>query len=439
MVSPGSQTSPERERPTHVRYSVLGWLFLLSIVTYLDRMAIGGAGPFIRADLHLTPLQLGAVFSAFQLAYGIFEIPSGWMGDRFGPRRMLTRIVLWWSAFTALTGRATGFVSLWFTRFWFGAGEAGAYPNASCAIARWFPFVERARAQGTVWMASRLGGAFAPLIVAPLLDPDRARTINGFSTFIGWRHVFYLFAGLGVLWAAGWYFWYRDSPDQKASVNQAELRVIRDGGPPPARHGATPWGVLLRSVNLWAIVLAYFVYGYGIQFFFFWLPSYLKEVRGIRDWAPYAALPFLLGAAGNALGGWTSDVLVRRFGLRWGRRAVGLLGLGGSVVFVMLSFVFTNPRYAVVSLAVAFASTDFALPNFWAVCLDIGKRYSGTVTGSMNTAAQIGGAIASTAIGFFAGRGQWNIAITSMAVALLASSSLFFVIDASHPLEVDEQ
>jgi ACS family glucarate transporter-like MFS transporter len=426
-------------RPTWVRYRVLGMLFLLGIVTYLDRMAIGGAGPFIRRDLDLTPLQLGAIFGAFQLAYGIFEIPSGWMGDRFGPRRMLVRIVIWWSAFTALTGRMNGFVSMWITRFLFGAGEAGAYPNASCVVSRWFPFVERARAHGLIWMSSRLGGAFAPLLVAPMLDPDKASTVFSVSTYVGWRVVFYMFGGLGIVWAAGWYFWYRDYPDQKVGVNAAEIELIRKGGVAPSHHQKTPWGLLFHSKNMWAIVLAYFVYGYGVQFFFFWLPTYVKEVRGLKDWAPYAALPFLLGAGACALGGWFSDALVRRFGLRWGRRAAGLIGLGSSCVWVLLSFATDRPEWAVIALACAFAATDFTLPTFWAVCLDIGKHHAGTVTGTMNTAAQIGGAIAAPLIGYLAGKSHWNLVIGSMGVALAAAAALFFLIDASEPLVPEEE
>lgn len=421
-------------RPTWVRYRVLGMLFLLSIVTYLDRMAIGGAGPFIRRELELTPLQLGAIFSAFQLAYGIFEIPSGWLGDRFGPRRMLVRIVVWWSVFTVLTGRMTGFFSMWITRFLFGAGEAGAYPNAACVVSRWFPFVERARAHGLIWMSSRLGGAFAPLLVAPMLDPDKAGVVFGFSTYVGWRAVFYIFGSFGFVWAVAWYFWYRDYPGQKPEVNAAEIELIQKGGLPTSHNEKTPWRVIFRSPNIWAIVLAYFVYGYGVQFFFFWMPSYVKEVRGLKDWAPYAALPFLLGAAACALGGFASDALVRRFGLRWGRRTAGLIGLGSSCVWVLLSFAADGPEFAVIALACAFASTDFTLPTFWAVCLDIGKRHAGTVTGTMNTAAQIGGAISSTLIGYLAGTSQWNLAIGSMGFALLASALLFFLIDASKPL-----
>ncbi len=307
-------------RPSHGRYKVLAMLFLLSIITYLDRVCIAAAAPLMTAELGMTPLQMGMVFSAFFWAYGIFEIPSGWMGDRYGPRKTLTRIVLWWSFFTALTGRVNGFYALWATRFLFGAGEAGAYPNSSCAVSRWFPFIERARAHGVIWMASRIGGALAPLIVVPL----QAR--------FGWRAVFYMFGALGVVWAVIWYFWYRDYPEQKSGVNSAEVRIIREGAPAPAAHGSTPWGVLLSSANLWAVTAMYFTYGYGVQFYFSWLPTYLVKELGITNFAAYASLPFFLGAIANALGGWSSDALVRRLGLKWGRRSVGLIGLGGSIV-----------------------------------------------------------------------------------------------------------
>jgi sugar phosphate permease len=401
-------------------------LFLLSMITYLDRVCIGAAAPLMRRDLGLTALQMGEIFSAFALAYGIFEIPSGWLGDRFGPRRMLTRIVIWWSAFTALTGGVGSFRSLWIVRFLFGAGEAGAFPNSSCAIAHWFPFAERGRAQGVFFMASRLGGAIAPLIVVPL------------QRQLGWRNVFCIFGAIGVVWAVGWYLWFRDRPEQKRGVSASEIQIIREGAPAPAAHVSIPWKVLLTSVNLWALTLMYFAFGYGVNFYFFWLPSYLVEVRGIQNFAPYAALPFLLAAFADMFGGWTSDALVRRIGLKWGRRTVGLLGLGGSVLFVLLSFASWNPVYAVISLAMGFAAADFMVPNCWAICLDIGKRYSGTVTGFMNTAAQIGGAIALTVIGYFAGRKQWNIAILTMAIGLLISALLYLVIDASRPLVREE-
>jgi ACS family glucarate transporter-like MFS transporter len=425
MIREKPYSLPESDpplQPSRVRYRVLGMLFLLSILTFLDRVCIGSAAPLMRRDLDLTALQMGGIFSAFSLAYGIFEIPSGWLGDRFGPRRTLTRIVIWWSVFTALTGRVSSFQGLWITRFLFGAGEAGAYPNSSCAIARWFPFVERARAQAVVWMASGLGGAIAPLIVVPL------------QRQFGWRNVFAIFGAIGVFWAIGWYLWFRDRPEQKKGVNASEMQIIRGGACFPSSPTVIPWKGLVTSGNLWAVIAAYFASGYAVNFYFFWLPTYLVEVHGIQNFAPYAALPFLLGAFANAFGGWSSDALVRRMGLRWGRRTVGLLGLGGSVLFVLLSLASHSTSLAVIWLAMGFASANFALPNCWAVCLDIGRRYSGTVTGFMNTAAQIGGAIAATVVGYLAGHKQWSIAIITMALGFLMSALLYLVIDPSQPL-----
>ena len=253
---PSISPSPEVASPTHVRYRVLGMLFLLSILTFLDRVCIGSAAPLMRRDLGLTTLQMGGIFSAFSLAYGIFEVPSGWLGDRFGPRRMLTRIVIWWSAFTALTGRVNSFQGLWITRFLFGAGEAGAYPNSSCAIAQWFPFVERARAQAVVWMASGLGGAIAPLIVVPL------------QRQFGWRNVFTVFEAIGCVWAAGWYVWFRDRPEQKRGVNASEMQIIYGGAPSPSSPTVIPWKVLVTSGNLWAVITGYFASGYAVNFYF---------------------------------------------------------------------------------------------------------------------------------------------------------------------------
>ena len=199
------------------RHRVLGLLFLLSIITYIDRVCISVAGPRMQADLHLSPSQWGWVTSLFAASYALFEIPSGALGDRIGPRKVLTRIVLWWSVFTTLTGTVPSYFLLLATRFLFGAGEAGAYPNSSASISRWFPLVERARAHGIVWMASRVGGALSPLLVIPI------------QTRWGWRASFYTFGFLGVIWAAGWYWWYRDTPAEKPGVSPEEIREIAQG------------------------------------------------------------------------------------------------------------------------------------------------------------------------------------------------------------------
>ncbi|MGH9659847.1 MAG: MFS transporter, partial [Bryobacteraceae bacterium] len=221
------------------RHRVLLLLFFLSIITYLDRVCIAVAGPRMQSELDISPEQWGWVVGVFALSYAAFEIPSGSMGDRIGPRKVLTRIVVCWSAFTALTGRARTYLFLLPVRFLFGAGEAGAYPNSSSSIARWFPVVERARAHGIVWMASRVGGAISPLLVLPI---QRA---------YGWRMPFFVFGAAGVGWAAIWYAWYRDRPSEKPGVTRAEMDEI--GSAPAGAHHSLPWGTALRSVNLWTL------------------------------------------------------------------------------------------------------------------------------------------------------------------------------------------
>ncbi len=211
---------------------------MLRVVTYLDRVCISVADPRMQDALHISPLAWGWVTGIFTLSYAAFEIPSGALGDRIGPRRVLTRTVLWWSAFTSLTGLVTGFYPLLATRFLFGMGEAGAFPNASVAIARWFPVHERGRVFGVVLMASQLGGAIAPLLVIPI------------QVHYGWRASFYLFGILGVAWSAAWYWWFRDSPAEKAGVTPAELAETR--GLMPKAHHCLPWKIAFRSTNFWA-------------------------------------------------------------------------------------------------------------------------------------------------------------------------------------------
>ena len=249
---------------------MLGFAFLLAVITYLDRICISAAAPFIMDDLHLTVVQMSLVFSAFTLAYSLFEVPSGWLGDVSGPRRVLTRIVLWWSAFTMLTGAARGLSSLVAIRFLFGAGEAGAFPNIARSFSRWFPLRERGQANGVMFLGSRVGG----MLSAPLALLLIRRW--------GWRGSFVTFGSVGLVWAAAWYAWYRDRPADHPAVNAEELAWIQqDGARHPdagirSRRGAR----CLTSRNLYAICAMYFAFGYGLYFYFTWLPTYLiRELR----------------------------------------------------------------------------------------------------------------------------------------------------------------
>ncbi len=404
------------------RHRVLSLLFLLSIITYLDRVCISVAGPRMQADLGISPDQWGWVVGVFAISYAAFEIPSGSMGDRTGPRRVLTRIVIWWSVFTTTTGFAKNYWFLLPIRFLFGAGEAGAYPNSSCAISKWFPVVERARAHGIVWMASRVGGAISPLLVVPI----QARW--------GWRASFYVFGILGVAWAIYWYWWYRDTPQEKPNVTDAERREIGD---PPAKapHGL-PWAIALRSKNLWMLMLMYFTYCYGSFFFLSWLHTYLVKGRGFSEKdLLLSTLPFILGALANLSGGFTSDFMVKKLGLRNGRRTVAMIGLGAAAFFTVLTLLTRDKYYALVWLALSYAGSDFMLPTAWAVCLDIGKKYAGAVTGTMNTAGQIGSFVSSVLFGYIVkSSGSYDVPLIPMTVMLTISALLWLKIDPAEEL-----
>lgn len=406
------------------RHLLLLLLVALSILTFLDRLCIAVAGPRMQQELGLTPDQWGWVLGAFVLAYGAFEIPTGMMGDKTGQRRVLTRIVLWWSAFTALTGTVTAFGPLVLIRFLFGAGEAGAYPNMAGVVRRWFPAKERAQAQGFIWGASRAGGALAPLLVVPL---QRAW---------GWRSSFWIFGLVGIVWCAIWWKWYRDNPAEHPGVSKSELRELGEAKRHNAGH-ALNWKLLLGHGQLWIILLMYGTYAWGSWFYFAWLHTYLVKARGFSEaeMAIAASLPFILGTISNITGGYLGDYATRRLGNRYGRRAVGTCCLTAAAV-LLASVPFTSGKNLTVALlALSFGVMDLMLPSAWALCLDIAGSHSGAVTGAMNTAGQLGGFLCTVAFGYIvSGFGSYETPLFVIAGMLLVSAALFSRIDVTRPL-----
>jgi MFS family permease len=408
-----------------IRRRVLAFAFSLSVITYLDRVCIATATPFIMEDLHLTVLQMSVVFSMFTLAYSLFEIPSGRLGDVTGPRRVLTRIVLWWSGFTMLTGAATSRAMLMVVRFLFGAGEAGAFPNMARALSEWFPERERGRANSLMFFGSRVGGMLSAPIAIFL--------IRG----VGWRAGFAGFGVLGLAWSAAWYRWFRDRPSEHPEVTAEELAFIDRGRTRRGDANAVPWLTLARSRNLQAICAMYFAYGYGLYFYFTWLPTYLTTVLRLSttsSWV-FSGLPFLLAGLANLAGGWLTDALAETRGLYVARCGLGCAGFLTSAALVLAAVLTTDPATKALLLALALGAVDLALGACWAVCLDVGLEHTGVVTGAMNTIGNIGGVLMPLVAGVIVDRwGSWTVVLYVTAAVYALGALAWLAIDPSQRL-----
>ena len=403
------------------RRGVVGLLVLLFAITYLDRICISVAGPRMQDDLGIDPIGWGWVTGMFTVAYCLFEIPTGMMGDRLGPRRVLTRIVVWWSAFTALTGAMTSFYPLLLARFLFGAGEAGAFPNVSVVVSRWFPPRQRATMCGVLLMASQVGGAIAPLLVLPI------------QVRYGWRMSFYVFGVAGLAWAAVWYAWFRDSPEEKRGLVSALSPAARSST--SAGHGF-PWRVACRSRSVWALLGLAFCYIYVYNFFQTWFHTFLVRGRGFSEAnLMVSALPYVVAACANLGGGAASDALVRRFGAKRGRRVIGAAALTVAAAFTVAAMLTHHQLLTVIFLALTYGAITFQQSGVFGVCLDIGGSRAGAVVGLMNTTAQIGGLTGSILYGYIVDRtGSYDAPFIPMAVLLLVGALLWVNVDASQEL-----
>jgi len=396
------------------RYRVAILLFALSVITYLDRVCISVAGPRIQEYLRIGPEEWGWVVGVFAISYGAFEIPGGWMADRFGPRIVLTRIVLWWSAFTALTGAVSTYPALLLTRFSFGAGEAGAFPNATASIASWFPTGERGRAFGVLSVAMQVGGALSPVLVIPI------------QTRYGWRASFYAFALLGLAWAVVWFLWFRNTPREKRGVSASELREIGD---PAARqrHGL-PWPVALVSANFWAILLMGFCYGYGSYFFFTWLPTYLVRARNFTEKELlFTAFLFFFGACANVGSGVISDLLLKHAGLRAARCRIGMAGFACAAIFVLLAAVTPSRLATLFLLCMSYAGVCFTEPMIFPTCIEVARTFPGSMAGAQNTTSQVGSFLSGVLFGYIAKfSGSYDRPLFLLA-SVLALGALFWL------------
>ena len=389
---------------------ILTMLVLLGVVTFLDRINISVAGSSIMHDLNLSAAEWGWVQSAFILSYGLMQIPMGALGDRYGHRKILSMIVLWWSLFTAFTGMAGGLASLLVIRFMFGIGEAGSSPCSTGVISRWFEKHEVGKAQGYVWAASRMGGALTPFLVIPVM------------TLLGWREAFYILGALGIVWAAVWYFYYRDRQPETAK------ETVRQ---------PIPWRTILHHKQFWIICAMYFFYAFGSWFFFSWFPTFMELGRGFaKSELTYAvAVPFIMSMIGNISGGYLTDRLTKKYGLKIGRKALGSTSLAVSAVCMFLAAFIPGKMAVFVFLSLCFGIFDLMLPSAWALCIDLGKQHAGTISGAMNTAGNLGGFFCGILFGqLVQSSGNYNLPLYMIAGMLIISAALFALINPTKPI-----
>lgn len=423
------------EQPTNARFMVLGVLCLLAGILYLDRICISAALGSIQKDLGLSNTQTSYVLMAFTLAYGLFEIPTGRWGDTIGARRVLTRVSLWWSVFTALTGACTNLWSLLVVRFLFGGGEAGAFPNVARVMSRWFPDHERGRAQGILLAASQIGGAVAPFLAAVLIQT------------IGWRLTFVLFGGVGVLWAIGFYAWFRDDPATHPQVNAAEAAHIGTRITSGHVHAAIPWELVIHSPSIWFLSSIMIFQSFNSYIYFSWFPKYLEAARAVSktEAGAMASVVLACAAVGTFLGGMVLDGFVLGGGV--GRRRL----FGGtmfSLAAVMLagSLLSSNAWLAVVCCGLSCFCTQATQSLWWSSAIGISGRHVGALFGLMNSAGVFGAMTSQYLVGALAdwlgllglsGRAQWD-PIFYIDLGVLAIAATLWFCFVMRPVEPDD-
>jgi sugar phosphate permease len=414
-------------RPTHVRHVVLGLTVIAYMITYMDRQVLATTRPAIMEELGISLTAMGWVTFAFRMAYASFQIPGGMLGDTIGPRRALTRVVSWWSAFTAFTALAWSATSMIVIQVFFGLGEAGAFPIATRSLSRWMRPTERGFAQGVTHAGSRLGGAITPPIVALAIVP-----------FFGWRAAFYIFGVIGVVWSAVWFYYYRDTPEEHSGVNEAERELIAGGAKRKAK-GPVPWRQILSHGNLWVLAVMYFFYNYNLNVYQDWFPTYLRQSKGmtLAQMGIYASLPLMAGVIGDLGGGWFSDIVLRRTGnVNLARRWPAIAGFLLSAIATVPAVLATEPKVSVACYCVAFFALEWTVGISWAVPLDIGGDYAGSVSAVMNMLGNFGGAISATVVTYTAARYGWNVPFMITAALCLIAAAFWLKIDSSRRISV---
>jgi ACS family glucarate transporter-like MFS transporter len=429
-------------RSTRVRWHIVTLLAVISGLTYLDRLNLGIAAGYIQDEFAFGTQTLGWILSAFVLGYALFQVPGGWLGDRYGPRGVLTLAILWWSFFTAATALAPRLpLASWFglawsfaiVRFLIGVGEAAAFPNSNKIVAYWMGPGQRGIGNALFLVGIGVGGAFTPRFITVVMERW------------GWRSSFYACAVLGIVVALVWRFYATSRPEEHPRVNAAELALIHAGdetessapstASPPRQR--TPWGRMLSRVSIWSLVISYFCIVYPAYIFYTWFFVYLTRVRGLtlRQGSFWASTPFIAIALLAPLGGWVSDRAVASFGKRRGRQSAVWLGVVCSATLLWLGAYAANNTVAILLLAGAAGFNLFATTTWWAACNDLTRRYSGSLSGLMNMFGNLGGWLAPIVTAYIATRFGWDQALSFAGFVTLTAGALWLLVDVTQNLE----
>jgi sugar phosphate permease len=414
----------DKSRASRGRFTLATWLCGLAAVLYLDRICMAQAVPSIQKELGLSNTQMSYVMMAFTLAYGIFELPAGRMGDQYGSRRVLTRIVVWWSVFTSLTGVCTGLVSLVLVRFMFGAGEAGAFPNTASVITRWYPPHERGRIQGVMLSCAQFGAVLAPVCAAALIE------------LVGWRWSFACFGAIGIVWAAGFSWWFRDDPAEHPAVNRAELATIqRAASHASPRHSSIPWSAVLGNRGIWTLSGITFFAAFYTYFFYSWFPKYLESARGLSNQATgtIASLVLLGSALGTLAGGWLTDSIIHHSedSLKVRRHLCGCCFLL-TAIFLRLGISSESTTRLTLLCGISFCLMHVTLPCWWSVAMPQCGKHIGALCGLMNGFGSFGALLSQWFVGVYSdwqaslgrsGRAQWDSMFDVYVISLILAAA----------------
>jgi len=411
-----------------VRNRVVAFTMALAAVTYLDRVCIAVLAPKISAELGLSRIEMGYVFSAFAVAYAAFGVPAAWWADRDGARRVLTWVVVVWSAFTMATAAAWNFLSLVVIRFLFGVGEAGAWPSVARVYSRWIPLADRGRIQGIFFAGAHLSGGLTPLVVAAI------------AGWLEWRAIFLVFGLVGMVWAICWYAWFRDEPREHASVSAEERDHIEaTRGLATAQDQASgSWTAVFKTPTVAPLCIQAFANSYGFYFFITWLPTYLAQAHGMKgaELAIFSGLPLILSFVADLTGGAGSDRLAHTISRRAARRAFGVGGYALAALGIFLATQLNNGFAAGLFIAIGGACSMLTLAPAWASAVDVGGRHAGVTAGVMNTVGQVGGILSPLVLAYLVdATNNWNLPLLVLAAIYAVAGIAWLAINPDQRVE----